>query len=245
MKFYEKWKITLPNGKTCFEGSFKDIMENYKLTSKQLWDMMINQTFPTGTLSKTKEYTDFNMEKELMRDGHKFKGQWKPIFKKLILNIQMGDDRFLEHDADYYLENFDPDLCCEMLKKTLALNNRIEIHKAFIKHQWETHKDKEDVVLCVLPKKYDSLCFVRRSWEDGFDLYKYIISECCKEKHCLRLWDMTRDKAMIKYISPNASICDILTHDSIIHTSNGYERYVELEAPLNLDVYDYTKTLFI
>lgn len=245
MKFYEKWSVVLPSGQTCFEGSFKDMMENYNLTSKQLWDMMINQTFPTGTLTKTKEYTSFNMEKELMRDGYEFKGQWKPIFKKLIVNIQMGDDRFLEHDADYYLKNFDPDLCCEMLKKTLGVNNRIEIHETFIKHQWQTHIEKEDVVLCVLPKKYDSICFVRSKWESAFTTYKKVISLCAKETCPLRLFNEVRDKAIIKYISPSAKVKDLLTHQNKVYESFDNEFYCRVQAPLNLDIFDYTKTLYI
>lgn len=245
MKFYEKWSVVLPNGQTCFEGSFKDIMQNYNLTSKQLWDMMINQTFPTGTLTKTKEYYDFNMEKELMRDGYEFRGQWKPIFKKLIQNIQKGDDRFLEHSADMYLDIFDTDLCSEMVKKTLGVNNRIEIHELFIKHKWETHKEKEQVILCVLPKKYDSICFIKSKWERAFTLYKKVISLCAKETCPLRLFNEQREKAIIKYISPCAQIKDLLSHDSKVYETFDHEVYCRVQAPLNLDIFDYTKTLYV
>lgn len=246
MKFYEKWSITLPNGSVCFEGSYKDIMNQYHLTSKQLWDMMVNQTFPTGTLSKTKEYTDFDMRDELGRSHGEFKGQWKPIFIKLIKHIQKYDDRFLDNDATYYLDHFNSELCEEILKQTLKLKKcRVEEHRFFMRHSWETCKKPENAILVVLPKKYNSICFLK-SYYDGFWLYKLIIQYCFREMMWLDLFDTkTEDIGTIKYISPAAKIKDLLTHENKVYKFNEWSTYAMLKAPLNLEVFDYTKTLYV
>lgn len=246
MKFYEKWSITLPNGSVCFEGSYKDIMNQYHLTSKQLWDMMINQTFPTGTLSKTKEYTDFDMRDELGKNHGEFKGQWKPIFIKLIKYIQTYDDRFSDNDASYYLDNFNNELCEEILKQTLKLKKcRVEEHKFYMKHTWETCKNPEYALLIVLPKKYNSICFLK-SYYKGFWLYKIVIQYCFREMMWLDLFDTkSEDIGTIKYISPAAKIKDMLTHENKVYKFNEWNTYAMLKAPLNLEVFDYTKTLYV
>lgn len=244
MKFYEKWSITLPSGKVCFEGSFKDIMNQYHLTSKQLWDMMVNQTFPTGTLSKTKEYTDFDMRDELRKDHGEFKGQWKPIFIKLIKHIQSYDSRFLDRDAEWYLDNFDNDLCEEIIKNTMKIKNcRVEEHKFYMKHAWETCKKPEYALLIVLPKKYNSICFLK-SYYNGFLLYKIVLQYCFKELMWLNLFDTKpSDIGTIKYISPAAKIKDLLTHENKVY--GNYDSYTTLKAPLNLEVFDYSKTIYV
>lgn len=181
MKKYDKWYVTR-NDKVIWCGTRSKLLEKYKLTNEQFIELLKNQQFPWGDITKKIDYCDFSIPEDFSFSGWNGSTYFRCLCKNALIGM-LENNEYLDASVDSVMNNeFDtPNM--RLIEKMARIAFGFE--KIVIKINEHPYSKMSNIISIRLPmKQYPSCCFeiskyylVKNEKNSGYNLIKIIFKE--------------------------------------------------------------------
>ena len=183
MKQYDRWVVN-QNDKTIYSGGLTKLLERFNLNKTQFYELLKNQQFPYGQITKKVDYYDYTIDSSFSFKNKNMVTYMRCLCSKALIGCLEEYD-CLEATVDSIMNNEYDSINFGIIQRMAKLAFSLE--KVVIKLHEHPRSETSKIISIRLPmKEYPSCCFIVSDYSlteghnNGYHLIKDIFEEIHK-----------------------------------------------------------------